>query len=226
MGDYARAAMTVAAKDLRIEWRTRTAFVSALVFAILVLAILYFARDPSAVSSLDLAPGALWITITFAAMIGLNRGFQLEAENHAFDGILLTPAPRSAVFVGKTVANLAFVGTIELVTLPLFVLFYDVSLWTRLPELLLVMLLATVAFVTVGTLLSSMTVRTRFAELMLPILLLPFLVPPVIGGVQLTARILSDRPLLDSVGWLKLLAAFDIAFCAASVWLFEATIDE
>src|SRR5262245_2661209 len=168
MVEYARAALAVAGKDLRLEWRSRTALVSALVFAVLVLAIIFFARDPTAVSSFDLAPGALWITITFAAMIGLNRGFQLERENHALDGILLTPVSRSAVFVGKTAANLVFVGIVELVTLPLFVLFYDVSLWARLPELLAVMFLATVAFVTVGTLLSSMTVHTRFAELMLP----------------------------------------------------------
>lgn len=218
--------MAIVAKDLTVEWRTKTAFMSSLVFAILVLAILFFARDPTAVSTLDIAPGALWVTFIFAAMVGLNRAFLLERENRALDGMLLTPAPRTAIFAGKAVANIVFVGAVELVSLPLFVLFYDVPVFARLPELLAVTVMATVAFVAVGTLLSSMVVRTRFAELMLPVLLLPFLVPPVVGAVQVTARLLAGRPLSEVWGWFKLLAAFDIVFCILAVLLFEATLDE
>ncbi len=222
---FVRVALAVAGKDLRIELRTKTALVGSLVFAILVLAILYFARDPTAVGNLDLAPGVLWVTFTFAAMIGLNRAFFLERENRALDGILLAEAPPAAIFVGKVLANLAFVGTVELVALPLFVLFYDVPLWRELPVLLAVIGMATLAFVAVGTLLSAMVVRTRFAEVMLPVLLLPFLVPPVVGAVQLTARILAHRPLSELQGWLSLLALFDIAFVTLSVFLFEATLE-
>jgi heme exporter protein B len=108
----------------------------------------------------------------------------------------------------------------------LFILFYDLPIWRQLPQLLLVAAMATVAFVAVGTLLSSMVVRTRFSELMLPVLLLPFLVPPVVGAVQLTSRILVERPLSELAGWLKLLAAFDIVFFVLSVLLFEATLEE
>ena len=86
--------------------------------------------------------------------------------------------------------------------------------------------MATVAFVAVGTLLSAMAVRTRFAELMLPILLLPFLIPPVVGAVQVTARILAGRPVSEMMGWLKLLAGFDIVFCVLAILLYEATLDE
>ena len=219
-------AWAVAAKDLKIEWRTKTAFASSIVFAVLVLAVFYFARDPTAVAALDVAPGALWVTFTFAAMLGLNRAFLLERENRALDGILLAPVPRSAVFLGKLVGNLAFVAVVEFVSLPLFVLFYDLAIWRQLPTLIGVMAMATVAFVSVGTLLSSMVVRTRFAELMLPILLLPFLIPPVVGAVQLTSRVLAERPLSDLVGWLKLLASFDIIFVALCFFLFEATLEE
>lgn len=220
------ASWTIATKDLAIEWRTKTAFVSALAFAVLVLAVLYFARDPTAVGSLDVAPGALWVTFSFAAMLGLNRGFLLEQENRALDGLLLTGIPRPAIFLGKMLANLAFVGALELVSVPLFILFYDVPLWHRVPELLGVTALATVSFVAVGTLLSAMAVRTRFSELMLPLLLLPFLVPPVVGAVQVTARILAGRPLSEVAGWLKLLAAFDIVFMVLAILLFEATLEE
>ncbi len=226
MSDYLRVVWAIVAKDATVEWRTKTAFMSAVVFAVLVLSILYFARDPTAVSSLDVAPGALWVTFTFAAMVGLNRAFLLEQENHAMDGMLLTPVPRTAIFVGKMTGNLLFVGFVELISVPLFVLFYNVSLTSRWPHLLLVTAMATVAFVAVGTLLSAMAVRTRFAELMLPILLLPFLIPPVVGAVQVTARILAGRPVSEMMGWLKLLAGFDIVFCVLAILLYEVTLDE
>lgn len=226
VGDYARVVWAIIAKDAMVEWRTKTAFLSAMVFAILVLSILFFARDPTAVSSLDVAPGALWVTFTFAAMVGLNRAFLLERENGAMDGMLLTPIPRTAIFVGKMGGNLLFVALVEAISIPLFILFYNVSLAGRMPQLILVTAMATVAFVAVGTLLSAMVVRTRFAELMLPVLLLPFLIPPVVGAVQVTAQILAGRPLSEMMGWLKLLAGFDIVFCVLTVLLFEATLDE
>jgi heme exporter protein B len=211
---------------LAIEWRTKTAFVSGLVFAVLVLAILYVARDATVVSALDVAPGVLWVTFTFAAMIGLNRAFLLERENRALDGLLLTPVPPTAIFLGKMLANLVFVGVIELISLPVFIIFYDAPIWGRLPQLLGVIAMATLAFVAVGTLLSSMVVRTRFSEVMLPILLLPFLVPPLVGAVSLTSGILAARPLSALSGWLTLLALFDIVFVTLSVMLFEATLEE
>jgi len=226
MGTVVRAAWHIAVKDIAIEWRTKTAFASGLVFAVLVLAVLFFSRDPTAVSSQDIAPGALWVTFTFAAMLGLNRAFLLEREMRGLDGILLTPAPPVAIFWGKFVANLVFVGMIEAISLPLFVLFYDVPIWIRLGELLLVIGMATIAFVAVGTLLSAMAVRTRYAELMLPLLLLPFLVPPLVGGVQLTARLLEGRPLSDLGGWLRLIGAFDVAFVTLSALLFQVVLDE
>ena len=221
-----RTALAVAGKDLTIEWRTRTALTSSVVFVVLVLAVFYFSRDRTVVSALDIAPAALWVTFTFAAMLGLNRAFLLEKENHALDGILISPVPRSAIFVGKLLGNLAFVAVVEAVSLPLFAVFFNVAIVRSLPALLLVLAMATLAFATVGTLLSSMAVRTRFAELMLPILLLPFLVPPVVGAVQVTAGVLVGRPLSEFSGWLKLLASFDVVFVVVCLLLFEATLDE
>jgi heme exporter protein B len=226
MSSVIGSALTIAAKDISIELRTKTAIMSALVFAILVLAILFFSRDPTAVGAVDVAPGALWVTFTFAAMIGLNRAFLLEKENGAIDGLLLTGVPKSGIFIGKFLGNLAFVFVVEFVSLPLFVLFYNLDIFAQLPALTLVIVLATVAFVSVGTLLSSMVVRTRFAELMLPLLLLPFLVPPIISAVQATSRLLGGRPLSEVSGWLSMLAGFDVAFVTLSILLFEATLAE
>ncbi len=219
-------ALAVARKDLKVEWRTKTAFISSLVFAVLVLAVLYFARDKTSVGDYDLAPGALWVTFTFAGMLGLNRAFLLERENRALDGLRLTPTSPTALFLGKVAGNLVFLGVVEVVSLPLFILFYDVPIWRQLPLLMAVVALATVGYVAVGTLLSAMVVRTRFSEVMLPVLLLPFLVPPIVSAVQLTWRILALRPLSEMSGWLSLLAAFDIIFFTLSLLLFEAILVE
>jgi heme exporter protein B len=221
-----RLVLAIAAKDIRAELRSRTALLSAVVFAALVLVIFNFARDPTAVAAVDLAPSVLWVTFALAAMVALNRAFTVERENAALDGLLLAPVPRGAVFLGKLVANLAFVGTVEAVALPLFVLFFNVDLGYALPGLLGVTVLATIGFVAVGTLFSAMAVRTRFAELMLPVLLLPFMVPPLIGAVQVTARLLADRPLSEMMGWLRLLALYDVVFVTLCTMAFASVVDE
>lgn len=221
-----RLALAVAGKDLRAELRSRTALLSALVFAALVLVVFNFARDPTAISARDLAPSALWITFAFGAIVALNRAFSMEREHAALDGLLLAPLPREALYLGKLLANLAFVGIVEAVALPLFVLFFDVDLGHALGGLVVVIVLATIGFVAVGTVFSAMAVRTRFAELMLPVLLLPFMVPPLIGAAALTSRLLADRPLSEMLGLLRLLALYDIVFVTLCTLLFPAVVDE
>jgi heme exporter protein B len=224
--DPLRLALAIAAKDIRAELRSRTALFSALVFAALVLVVFNFARDPTELPAATLAPSVLWVTFALAAMVAMNRAFNVERENAALDGLLLAPVPREALFLGKLLANLAFVGTVELITLPLFILFFNVSLWGALPGILGVTALATIGFVAVGTIFSAMAVRTRFAELMLPVLLLPFMVPPLIGAVQVTSRLLADRPLSEMWGWLRLLALYDIVFVTLCTLTFAAVVDE
>ncbi|MGH7509492.1 MAG: heme exporter protein CcmB [Gemmatimonadales bacterium] len=226
MLDSLRLALAIAAKDIRVELRSRTALQSAVVFAALVLVVFNFARDPTALAATDLAPSALWVTFALAAIVALNRAFNIERENAALDGLLLAPVPREALFLGKLLANLAFVGTVELVTLPLFTLFFNLSPGAALPGLIGVTALATVGFVAVGTIFSAMAVRTRFAELMLPVLLLPFMVPPLIAAVQVTARLLAGRPLSEMWGWLRLLALYDIVFVTLCMLAFSAVVDE
>jgi heme exporter protein B len=226
VGNVIRLALTVAGKDLRAEFRSRTALLSALVFAALVLVIFNFARDPTALSAEVLAPSALWITFTFGAIVALNRAFAMEREHAALDGLLLAPLPREALYLGKLLANLAFVAIVEAVALPLFVLFFNVDLGHALAGLIGVIALATIGFVAVGTIFSAMAVRTRFAELLLPVLLLPFMVPPLIGASALTARLLAGRPLSEMYGLIRLLALYDIVFVTLSTLLFPAVVDE
>jgi heme exporter protein B len=221
-----RLALAVAAKDIRAELRSRTALLSAIVFAALVLVVFNFARDPTALAVVDLAPSVLWVTFALAAMLALNRAFTVERENSALDGLLLAPLPRGALFAGKLLANLAFVCTVEAITLPLFVLFFNVDLTDTWLGIAGVTLLATIGFVAVGTVFSAMAVRTRFAELMLPVLLLPFMVPPLIGAVQVTSRLLAGRPLSEMLGWLRLLALYDVVFVTLCAMAFSAVVDE
>lgn len=226
MGNAIRLALVIAAKDLRAEFRSRTALLSALVFAALVLVVFNFARDPTALSAEAIAPSALWITFTFGAIVALNRAFAIEREHAALDGLLLAPLPREALYLGKLLANLVFVAIVEAVSLPLFVLFFNVDLGHALGGLIVVIALATIGFVGVGTIFSAMAVRTRFAELLLPVLLLPFMVPPLIGASALTARLLQGRPLSEMYGLIRLLALYDIVFVTLCTLLFPAVVDE
>ena len=226
MPEALRLVFAIAAKDIRAELRSRTALLSSVVFAALVLVIFNFARDPTAIAAVDLAPSVLWVTFALAAMLALNRAFTIEQENAALDGLLLAPVPREALFAGKLLANLAFVGTVEAVTLPLFVLFFNVDPGHALGGLIAVIALATIGFVAVGTIFSAMAVRTRFAELLLPVLLLPFMVPPLIGASALTARLLEGRPLSEMYGLVRLLALYDIVFVTLCTLLFPAVVDE
>jgi heme exporter protein B len=226
MGELLGPAWTLAKKDLVLESRTGTAFASTVMFAALVLTVFNFGRDPTAVAVSLLAPSILWVTLLFAAMLGLNRAFQLELENQALEGLLISPLPSVSLYWGKLLANLVFVGLVEAVTLVLFVVFFDVPLSHALPALVVLIALATVGVVTVGTLFSAMLVRTRFAEPLLPVLLLPFCIPPLVLAVLATVKLLAARPLSESMGFGKLLAAYDIIFFVCASLLFRYTVEE
>ena len=226
MADVWRVALLVAGKDLRAELKSKTALVSAVSFAAMVLMIFTFARDSTRLGPADLMPSALWITYAFAATTALHRAFALEKENGALDLLLLAPVAPEAIFFGKFAANLVVVLVVAAVTLPLSVLFFNVDVRGVIGPLVAVTLLATPGFVAVGTVIGAVSVRTRFAELMLPLLLLPFLLPPLIGGVQVTARLLADRPLNEVAGWLRLLAVYDVVFVTVCALLFPSVVEE
>lgn len=220
-------AWLVARKDLTIELRTRSAFLAAVVFALLAVVIFRFAWDPTAVAALDLAPGVLWTIFVFSGLLGLHRSFGVEQADRAVDALLAAPVSREAIFLGKALANLAFVAAVQLVTVPAVALFYDLPVaGGELPALLLVALLAAAGLVAVGTLFSAMTVNTRLAELLLPMLALPFFVPVVTPAALATARILAGRPLAEVAPMLRLLGSFDLVFLVACTLAFPFTLEE
>ena len=220
------AAWLVARKDLAIEFRTRSAFFSAIVFALLAVAIFFFAWDPTAVSPLDLAPGVLWVTFTFSGLLGLHRSFGVEEADRAIDGLLGSPVDREAIFLGKALANLVFVLGVQAIAIPAVVLFYGASMAGSWLAVAGIAVLAAVGLVAVGTLFSAMAVNTRLAELLLPMLALPFFVPVVMPAAQATARLLSGRPASEAFAWLRILLAFDIVFVVACALAFPFTLED
>jgi heme exporter protein B len=196
------------------------------VFALLAAVIFRFAWDPTAVAAIDLAPGVLWVIFVFSGLLGLHRSFGVEQADRAVDALLAAPVAREALFLGKALANLVFVAAVQLVAIPAVVLFYDLPAGGVLGGILLVAALAAVGLVAVGTLFSAMTVNTRLAELLLPMLALPFFVPVVTPAALATARLLAGRPLAEVAGLLRLLGSFDLVFLVACTLAFPFTLEE
>ena len=219
-------AILVARKDLAIEYRTRSAFVSAVVFALLAIVIFNFAWDPTAVSAIDLAPGVLWVTFTFAGLLGLHRSFAVEQADHAMDGLLASPIARESIFLGKAGANLVFVLAVQAIAIPGVVLFYNLPLDSGMLAVAGIAVMAAIGLVAVGTLFSAMAANTRLAELLLPMLALPFFVPIVIPAAQATAKVLAGRPVSEAYAWLRILLAFDLVFVVGCALLFPFMFEE
>jgi heme exporter protein B len=220
------AAWLIARKDLAIEFRTRSAFLSAMILSLLSLVVFFFSFDATAVRPLDMAPGVLWVTFTFSGLLGLHRSFGVEAQERAMDALLVAPIPREAIFLGKALANFVFVFGVQAVALPALGLFYNLPMAPIFLPLAGVMVLAAIGLVCVGTLFSGITSNTRMAELLLPVLALPFFVPIVLPAAQSTAQLLAGRPLAESMGWLRILLAFDLVCLYACTLVFPFTLED
>jgi heme exporter protein B len=220
------AAWIIARKDLAIEYRTRSAFFASLVFSLLGVSIFYMVWDPTAVRPIDMAPGVLWTIFAFAGMLGLHRAFGLELQTRAMDGLLLAPIPRESIFLGKALANFVYVAGVLGITIPAVVLFYNLEFGSGLLILGGIGVLAAIGLVTVGTLFSSMTVHTRFAELLLPMLALPFFIPVVVPAAQASAKLLVGAQLRTVLPWIEVLVAFDLMFGVACILAFPFTIED
>jgi heme exporter protein B len=223
---YARAVFAIAGKDLRAEWRSREMLSSMLLFALLIVVLFHFAFESDREGMRRIAPGMLWMAFVFAGVLGLNRSFASEKDRGGLAGLLLAPVDRSAIYLGKMLSNLCFLGVVELVTFPVFSLLLDVPLLGVAPEIALVAFLGTVGYTAVGTLFAGMSANARMREVMLPMLLFPVEVPVLLGAIRATGEAIT-RGSLDGVrGWLNLMGAFDILFIAAGLVLFEFVLEE
>ncbi len=221
---FLRKVLAIVWKDVTAELRTKDIFSSMFVFALLAVMIFQFAFDLRADNVRVVAPGVIWVAITFSGVLGLSRSFILEQDRGSLEGLLLAPVDRSAIYFGKVIGNLIFILFMEALLLPVASIFFNISLVS--PGLLLFVLLGTVGFASVGTLFSALSVNTRAREVMLPILLFPVMIPVLIAGVQATAGILDGEPLSEMNHWLRLLVAYDAIFFAAAFLLFDYVVEE
>lgn len=223
---FVTSVFAIARKDILIELRSRSVILSALAFAVLAITIFFFAWDPTAVASIDLAPGVLWVIFTFSGLLGLHRSFGVEQPTRAMDALLAAPVGREAIYLGKLLANLGFVIVVQAISLPAVALLYNVPIGAYVWPLIGVVLLAAVGLVAVGTLFSSMAVSTRLAELLLPLLALPFFVPVILPAAQATARLMSGRAMSEVAGYIDILAAFDVVFLVVCTLLYPYTLEQ
>lgn len=208
-------------KDVLSELRAREIVNSSLVFALIVLVLFNFAFDLRVERVEAVAPGVLWVTFTFAGVLTLGRAFTREHDRGTLEGLLLAPVERGALYLAKLLANITFMGIVELVTLPAFVGLFNLELDWALA--LATVVLGTLGFATVGTLLAAIAANTRAREIMLPLLLFPLVVPVLIAAVKATGQALGGAD--DGHPWLGLLAAFDAMFLAIALLVFDVVIE-
>jgi heme exporter protein B len=224
---FTRVALLVLQKDLAIEVKSREILFTTLFFAVSCVLVFAFAlvRDGRVVE--DASAGILWIAIAFAGTLALGRTFERERYGETLRALLLAPAPRAAIYVGKLLGIVLLLVVAELMLVPLVALLFGAPLFAR--PLLLVSLLVTgtVGFAAVGTLFAAMLVRSRTRDVMLPILLYPITVPVIIAGVRGTAAILQPTPDAAVAGmWIALLLCFDVVFVTLALWTFEPLMTE
>jgi heme exporter protein B len=214
-------------KDLRLELRSKESVPAMLLFSLSTFVLFRYALDRQSVDG-DLASGVLWVTLLFAAVLGLNRLFATEREEGGFDGFLLAPVDRTALFVAKATVMLAFLAAVELFVVPAFaVLLLGPSPGPALPGLIAVLALADVGIAAVGTLVGALAVQTRARDLIAPLIALPLLLPVVIAASQATAPLLAEAGADPLPGkWLLVLGLYDMVFVLLALAVFDFLLED
>jgi heme exporter protein B len=218
---FFRQAWTIASKDLRSELRTKEAWNASIAFSVVILVLFSFAFDPSSEQIREFSGGLLWLTYTFAGALILNRSFAREMENDCLDALIASPASAAALYAGKCVANFLMLFAVELVSLPVFGLFYNISWVEQFPPILLMLVLGTWGLTVIGTLFSALTVNLRLRELMLPTLVYPMMIPALITSMTITTDLLAGQPISSGI---RILVVFDVIFTALAVAFVETVL--
>ncbi len=224
IASFIRAMTAIIRKDLAAEWRSRELFTAMLIFALLVILIFNFALELDARARASVTSGVLWVTFAFAGTLGLNRSMATEKDRGCLDGLLLAPVDRAAIYFGKAIGNLVFMLVVEIIVLPIYSVLYNTNLFQ--PGLLLVVLLGSIGYVAVGTLLSTMAVQTRTRDILLPILLFPLVIPILIAAVKASGGFLQGIPLNELSNWINLLIVYDVIFVAIAFMIFDYVVEE
>jgi heme exporter protein B len=227
--DFLRHVLTIAWKDLRVELRSREilfnmAFFAAMIVVLFSFAFLKEAKDGMVVMA-DVTPGFLWIAVLFSATIGMGRAFDRERESDTMRGLLLSPAPRTALFLGKAAGMFLLMAMIEVLVVPLVWFFFGAPLFDDPLAMGTLVVLATAGVAVVGSVFAAMLMRTRARDVLLPVVLYPILVPLFIAAIKGTSGILSGS-MDEAWFWIRFLLVYDALFVVAALWTFESVVIE
>ncbi len=219
-----KVVFAVVLKDLQTEFRSRELVSSMVLFAVLSILVFSFALELDRVARAEAISGVLWVTVVFSSILGLNRSLAMEREQGNFDAMLMAPVSRAAIFFGKLVGNFLFALVVGLLLLPLMTILFNISvvrLW-----LFVALLLGTLGFSTIGTLLATMTVQTRSRETLLPIVMLPLALPVILAVVRASTGILNAVNTDEWMAWIQILAVIDIVYFVMCYLVFDYIVEE
>ena len=212
-------------KDLLLEIRRRESLISMFFFGVVLLFLFHFSFEIPRERVADMAPGLLWLAFIFTGTLGLNQLFQVERENQCLEALLLSPMDRGALYLAKVFFNITTMLLVEVFVFPLFWILFNLDLWRILPSLFLVAIFGTIGFCVLGTLLSAVTLKARSRELLLPLILFPFIIPVFLATIRAMEIILHAGSFQELLPWLRLLIGFDVIFITVGFLVFEWVIE-
>ncbi len=219
-----QATFAIVQKDLAAEFRSRELLSAMLVFSLLVILIFNFALELDIKTRQSVTAGVLWTTFAFAGTLGLNRSMAVEKDRGCMDGLLLAPVDRSAIYFGKAISNLAFMLIVEAIVLPVYSVLYNVNLFRF--DLIGVILLGSIGYTAVGTLLAAMSVQTRTRDVLLPILLFPVVIPVLLSAVKASGGLLAGAEMSEIMTPVNILIVYDVIFIAVAFMVFDYVVEE
>jgi heme exporter protein B len=222
---YVRRAWMVVWKDVLAERRSKENLNALVFFSLLLLFVFQFALGPERARVEAALPGLLWLGFILSGLLAFGRTFLIERENDCWEGLVLTPGDKSAIYLGKLAGNVLVMIVVEVVLLALFAVFFAIDFMPFLPGLAAVLALGTLGLASVGTLFGAVTAQMRARELLFPVLLLPAVVPVLLSSVSATQTVLAGEPLAEAAAWLKLLAAADLVYLVVGVLTFEFVLE-
>jgi heme exporter protein B len=218
---FIKAVLAIIWKDFRIELRSRELVSTMILFTFLSVLIFSYALELDRTARQEAVSGVLWVTLVFASILGLNRSLAAEREQGNIDGLMMAPANRIVIYIGKMAGNFLFTLVVGVVLLPVMTVLYNITLTQ--PWMFITLALGTLGLASVGTLLATMSVQTRSRETLLPIIMMPVVLPVLLTVVHASSGIISGA---FQVGWVVSLAVIDILYIVLGTLLFDYVIED
>lgn len=226
MKKYFKTIYHIFEKDILLELKSKEVINSMLIFSLLTVIVFSFIFEPGAEYKNDLVGGILWMAIVFAGILGLNKSMMSEINGGNLNALLLAPVDKSAIFFGKVLSNFVFLVFMEIITIPVFTIFYNINIFQHNLLSIPVLILGNYGFSILGTLFSIISVKSRTREVMLPILLLPLMIPIILAAIQSINIFIKGGAISDANKWIRLIAAFDLIFTFVVYAIFDYIVEE